>query len=76
MLKEQRTFTISECARILGVTPSWLRFGERLGSLPLAQRTQSGWRYYTWGDIERLRRMGVGQRPGKLKSAAEVGADG
>jgi DNA-binding transcriptional MerR regulator len=65
--QEQRTFTISKCADELGVTPSWLRFGERLGSLPLARRTPSGWRYYTPEDINRLRRLGVGQRKKALQ---------
>ena len=62
MLMEQPTLTISEAAEELGVTPSWLRFGERLGSLPLVRRTRSGWRYYTPEDIDRLRRLGVGER--------------
>ena len=66
MLKEQRTLTIAQAADELGVTSSWLRFGERLGSLPLARRTQSGWRYYTPEDIERLRRLGVGERKRRL----------
>ena len=71
MLVEQRTLTISEAAEELGVTPSWLRFGERLGSLPLARRTQSGWRYYTPEDIERLRRLGVGERKRRLEAGSE-----
>lgn len=62
MLKERRTYTISEAAEALGVSPSWLRFGERLGSIPLARRTQGGHRYYTEEDLARLRRLGVGQR--------------
>ena len=66
MLKEQRTFTIGQAAGELGVSPSWLRFGERLGALPLARRSQSGWRYYTPEDIERLRRLGVGERKRRL----------
>ena len=66
MLKEQRT--IGEAAEELGVTPSWLRFGERLGALPLARRTSKGWRYYTSEDIERLRRLGVGERRRRLRS--------
>src|SRR5919202_672677 len=53
MLKEQRTLTISEAARELGVSPSWLRFGKRLRALPSARRTSNGWRYYTLEDIER-----------------------
>ena len=62
MLKEQRTLRISQAANALGVSAAWLRFGERLGALPLARRNQSGWRYYTPEDIERLRRLGVGER--------------
>jgi DNA-binding transcriptional MerR regulator len=62
MLKEQHPLTIGQAADELGVSPSWLRFGERLGALPLARRNHSGWRYYTREDIERLRRLGVGER--------------
>ena len=68
MLKEQRTYKISEAAEELSVSPSWLRFGERLGGLPLARRNQSGWRYYTREDIARLRRLGVGQRKKALRA--------
>jgi len=63
---ERHTLTISEAAGELGVTAAWLRFGERLGSLPLARRTESGWRYYTPEDIDRLRRLGVGERKRRL----------
>jgi DNA-binding transcriptional MerR regulator len=70
MLEERRT--ISEAAEALGVTPSWLRFGERLGAIPLARRTPSGWRYYTPEDLDRLRRLGVGERKRRLKNAEEV----
>ncbi len=66
MLEKQRTLTIGQAADQLGVSPGWLRFGERLGSLPLARRTQSGWRYYTSEDIDRLRRLGVGERKRRL----------
>ena len=62
MPKEQHILTISQAAHELGVTASWLRFGERLGALPLARRNRSGWRYYTPEDIERLRSLGVGER--------------
>lgn len=69
MPKAQRTLSISEAASELGVTPSWLRFGERLGSLPHARRTAGGHRYYTVEDLERLRRLGVGRRKNKLEGA-------
>lgn len=65
------TFSISRAAQELGVTPSWLRFGERLGSLPSARRTSAGWRYYTPEDIERLRRLGVGERKRRIEATHE-----
>jgi DNA-binding transcriptional MerR regulator len=71
MLSERRTYTISQAADELGITASWLRFGERLGSLPLARRTQSGWRYYTPEDLDRLRRLGVGERKRRVESGDE-----
>jgi DNA-binding transcriptional MerR regulator len=71
MLREQRTLNIGEAADELGVSAGWLRFSERLGSLPLARRTQGGWRYYTPADIDRLRRLGVGERKRRLESGDE-----
>ena len=68
---ERHTLTISEAAEELGISQSWLRFGERLGSLPLARRNESGWRYYTPEDIDRLRRLGVGERKRRLESGDE-----
>jgi DNA-binding transcriptional MerR regulator len=64
MFRERRT--ISQAAEELGVSPAWLRFGERLGALPSARRDEHGWRYYTDEDIERLRRLGVGERKRRL----------
>lgn len=64
MLEKRRRFTISEAAEILGVSAGWLRFGERLGSLPAARRTPGGHRFYTPADIECLQRLGVGQGKG------------
>jgi DNA-binding transcriptional MerR regulator len=66
VLVNRHTLTISEAADELGVTPGWLRFGERLGALPLARRNPNGWRYYTLEDIEWLRRLGVGERKRRL----------
>jgi DNA-binding transcriptional MerR regulator len=66
MFQEQRTLTIGEAAEELDVTSSWLRFGERLGALPLARRSPNGWRYYTEADIQRLLRLGVGERKRRL----------
>jgi len=69
MLEERRTLTISQAADELGVSASWLRFGERLGSLPLARRNEAGWRFYTLEDVERLRRLGVGERKRRREAA-------
>ena len=66
MTHERRTYSISGAAKELNVTPSWLRFGERLGALPVARRNTNGYRYYTLEDIERLRRLGVGERKRRL----------
>jgi DNA-binding transcriptional MerR regulator len=71
MLTEQRTYTSGEAAELLGVSVGWLRIGERLGSLPLARRNHVGWRYYTPEDIDRLRRLGVGERKHRVKSGDE-----
>jgi DNA-binding transcriptional MerR regulator len=71
MSEEWPTFGISETAAALGVTTSWLRFGERLGSLPRARRTESGWRFYTPEDIERLHRLGVGERKRRIATQNE-----
>ncbi len=68
MLETRQTLTISEAAEELSVSTGWLRFGERLGALPLARRTPGGHRYYTPEDIERLRQLGVGERKRRLES--------
>lgn len=60
--------SVSQAASELGVTAAWLRFGERLGALPLARRTPGGHRRYSRSDIENLRRPGVGQR-GRILAA-------
>jgi len=71
MLKEQRTQAMSEGAEALGVSTSWLRFGERLGVLSITRRKPSSWRYDTEEDVERLYRLGVGER--KRYSAERCG---
>jgi DNA-binding transcriptional MerR regulator len=71
VLEKQRRLTIGRAAEELGVSSSWLRFGERLGALPLARRTPAGWRYYTAEDLDRLRRLGVGERKRRVAGAHE-----
>ena len=56
--EKQRALTIGQAAEELGVSCSWLRFGE-------------GWRYYTPEDIDRLRRLGVGERKRRLAGSHE-----
>lgn len=51
----QHTYSISECARELGLSSEWLRQGKKRGSLPAARRDRNGHRYYTPEDLERLR---------------------
>jgi DNA-binding transcriptional MerR regulator len=69
VLEAWRTYRISEAAEELSVSAGWLRFGERLGALPLARRSPGGHRYYTVEDIARLKRLGVGARKRELAEA-------
>jgi DNA-binding transcriptional MerR regulator len=71
VLQKTRTLTIGNAADELGVTSAWLRFGERLGALPVARRGANGWRYYTQEDLERLRRLGVGQGKQRARGGDE-----
>ena len=71
MRRERHPLAISQAAGALGVSPAWLRFGERLGALTLARRNRYGWRCYTPKDIGRLRRLGVGGRNRRLAAAVD-----
>jgi DNA-binding transcriptional MerR regulator len=55
METQPRTYSIAEAARELAISAEWLRQGEKRGSLPLAKRDRNNHRYYTAGDLERLR---------------------
>ncbi len=72
MLEERHILTIGQAAEALGVSAGWLRFGERLGSLPRARRSQGGQRRYTFEDIERLRRLGVGECKRRLAESNDA----
>ncbi len=69
MLKARQRYSISEAASMLGVSVGWMRLGEKTGALPCARRNAVGWRYYTHQDLERLRKLGVGERKRQLESA-------
>lgn len=49
------SYTISEVATLLGVTPSTLRYYESEGLLPAVGRTSSGRRLFTDKDVEACR---------------------
>jgi len=49
------TYQIGELAARSGVTPDALRYYERLGLLPAAQRTRGGFRMYPAATLDRLR---------------------
>lgn len=52
----QATYKTSEVARHLGVSAEWLRKGEERGFFPQARRDpQTGYRFYTRRDIQRLK---------------------
>jgi DNA-binding transcriptional MerR regulator len=48
---------IGEVARLLGITPKAIRHYHKVGLLAEPQRTQSGYRLYTAGDLLRLQRI-------------------
>ncbi len=49
------TYSVSEAARLLGLSADWLRRGEKCSSFPPAKRDRYGHRYYTREDLERLK---------------------
>jgi hypothetical protein len=67
----EQVFHISEAARRLGVTPTYLRALEAQGRIPTARRDFNG-RVYSEFDIALLKDLGVGSRPRKLKRPKEM----
>ena len=44
-------FRVSQVARFLGCSETWLRRAEQSGKIPKAKRDINTWRYYTMEDI-------------------------
>lgn len=65
------TLPVGAVAEELGVTVGYLRLAERLGIVPEPKRSPGGHRRYSPEDIERLRRLGVGERKRRLAEGDE-----
>ena len=64
---------IGALAQQLGTTPHAIRFYERQGFLPAAERRRNGYREYTTRDVERLRLLlGLRQLDLPLDQAGEL----
>ena len=50
----ENAHTIGEAARLTGLTPKTIRFYEDEGLLPRPERSQSGYRLYGRGELDRL----------------------
>jgi MerR family copper efflux transcriptional regulator len=55
MEQTERTITVGQAARRSGLTPKAIRLYENKGLLPVADRTESGYRTYSPRDVEVLR---------------------
>lgn len=60
-----RLFSVSEVARELGRSESWLREAEKRGKLPKAKRDLNAWRVYTEQDVERLKSLLIPETKGQ-----------
>lgn len=63
--------TVSKFARAAGTSPDTVRYYERLGLLPPAARTRSGYRQFDHEDVERMSFIRAAQRLGL--ALAEIG---
>ncbi|WP_053959789.1 heavy metal-responsive transcriptional regulator [Sulfobacillus thermosulfidooxidans] len=55
MTRQHDTMRIGELAKVAGITPKTLRYYEDFGLLPASTRSESGYRLYSWNDLDRLR---------------------
>lgn len=60
----EKTYTVGEMARRLGVAPSTLRYYDREGLLPFLQRTAGGMRAFREADYEWLQMIACLKRTG------------
>ncbi len=63
---------VGAAAEAVGVTARYLKLLEAGGVIPPAKRDRRGFRVYSTEDLERLREIGVGSRPRRLKRLEEV----
>jgi DNA-binding transcriptional MerR regulator len=63
---------VGAAAEAVGVTARYLKLLEAAGVIPSAKRDERGFRVYSGEDLERLREIGVGSRPRKLKRDKQV----
>lgn len=66
-----RDFTIAEAARMLGVTPDYLRVLEKQHRIPPARRIP-GSRVFNEREVRYLRSLGVGRRLRRLRGGTEM----
>jgi MerR family transcriptional regulator, copper efflux regulator len=56
--------TVSQLARIVGVGPDSIRHYERIGLVPRAERSPSGYRFWSAGEVEYLKWVAPAKRAG------------
>lgn len=65
--------TVSQLARIAGVGPDSIRYYERIGLVPKAERSHAGYRLWNAGEIQYLKWMAPAKRAGfTLHELAEI----
>ena len=68
---------IGEAARLVGVTTKTVRHHEKIGLLPAAERSESGYRLYSANDLLRLNRgkklRSLGLTPRQIRSVLGEG---
>jgi DNA-binding transcriptional MerR regulator len=65
-------FYIGAAARTLSVSTEFLRALERENRIPRPRRDAAGRRLYSQNDLALLKRMGIGERPRRLKRAEDA----